>query len=64
MTETAFERRIARLEAEKSAAAVELGVLFLPHGLSKADQDAWLAERTTKGGSGRGVIVIPRKGSR
>ena len=64
MTGTPFERRLARLETERNAASVELGVLFLPDGLSRAEKDAWLAERTTKTGTGPGVIVLPRKGSR
>ena len=58
----ALERRIARLETERNAASVELGVLFLPDGLSKAERDAWIAERTTKTGTGPGVVIIPRKG--
>ena len=56
--------RLEKLEAERNADSVDLGVLFLPDGLSGDEQEAWIAERTTKTGTGPGVIVLPRKGSR
>jgi hypothetical protein len=57
------DRRLAQLEAKRNAGSVELGVLFIPRGLSEAERAAWLAARPA-GGSGPGVIIIPHKGER
>ena len=59
-----FERRLDRAEmAISGPPSEELGVLFVPRGMSPSDQAGWLASLPKYTGSGSGVIVLPHKGN-
>ena len=57
------ERRLAALEAKHATDGAELGVLFIPPGLSGDDARDWIAARTSRSTTGPGVVVLPHKGS-
>lgn len=60
---TNHDRRIARLEIERVAGDMPLGVLFIPTEVEPGEVNAWLAARS-RSTTGPGVVVIPKKGSR